>query len=133
MSAFALPLYAIVGLEAIVAAILMLPSPLSEPAIQLVKLTRTQVGRTVVYTLTAVLVILLIAPGFSAYRLHKSDSPAAAGAGNKLEVDHEQTTAQLDASLNLAALSLLFLVRKLGLVLDERNVLRKELEVRKVQ
>ena len=54
---FTLPLYVLLGLELALAAGLLLPLPLSRPAIMLIKATKTDVGRSVFLTIFAILVV----------------------------------------------------------------------------
>jgi hypothetical protein len=54
---FTLPLYVLLGLELAMAGVLLLPLPLSRPAILLCKATKTDVGRSVFFTIFAILVV----------------------------------------------------------------------------
>ena len=71
MIGFTLPLLGIGALEAVVAANLMCPLPLCRPGILVCKLSNSQIGRTICLTVTAVLVLLLIAPVYDLFTLHK--------------------------------------------------------------
>ena len=48
---FTLPLYVLLGIELVLAANLLLPLPISRPAIALCKATKTDVGRSVFFTI----------------------------------------------------------------------------------
>lgn len=50
----------LLGLELAMAAVLLLPLPLSRPAILLCKATKTDVGRSVFFTIFAILVVGVI-------------------------------------------------------------------------
>ena len=71
MMGFTLPLLGIGAIEGVIAAILMAPLPFCRPGILVCKLSNSQVGRTICYTITAVLAMLLIAPIYDLVNLHK--------------------------------------------------------------
>lgn len=123
---FALPLYGIISLETLLALILMLPDPLSEPAIFLFRQTKTQIGRTFLFTTALFLCVLLISPMYDAYTVHQQKK-ASVGMSDFAEADTGQAAAQLSACLNLAALFMMFLLRRLALVLDDRKIYKGRL------
>ena len=77
---FTLPLLVFGGLEGLVAGLLLLPLPFSRPAIWLCKQSKSQIGRTVVYTIAAVLLVMLAAPLYDILHLH--DRPEATAGVN---------------------------------------------------
>ena len=71
MMGFTLPLLGIGLLEGVVAANLMCPLPLCRPGILVCRLSNSQIGRTICYTVTVVLALLLIAPVYDLLNLHR--------------------------------------------------------------
>jgi predicted membrane-bound spermidine synthase len=116
MLGFTLPLLVFGGLEGLVAALLLLPLPFSRPAIWLCKQSKSQIGRTVVYTIAAVLLVMLAAPLYDILHLH--DRPEAT-AGVNIERRETEATANLGAVLTGSTLVTMFVLRKLGLALAE--------------
>jgi len=106
--------------EAVVAILLLLPLPFSRPAILLCKLTRTEVGRTVVMTTAAVLTALLAAPAWDL--VHMADHPEPA-LGASLERREQEATSNLSAVLTGSTLMTMFVLRKLGLALADLDEL----------
>jgi hypothetical protein len=77
MLGFTLPLLAFGALEGMVAMLLLAPAPINKPAIQLMKLTKTRQGRSVMYTITTVLLFLLLSPAWDLFSLYRSfNNPA---------------------------------------------------------
>eukprot|EP00891_Asterochloris_glomerata_P006412 jgi/Astpho2/6412/Aster-08098 len=120
MLSFVVPLMAFGGVEAVVAILLLLPLPFSRPAILLCKLTRTEVGRTVVMTTAAVLFALLAAPAWDL--VHMADHPQPA-VGASLERREQEATSNLSAVLTGSTLMTMFVLRKLGLALADLDEL----------
>ncbi|BDA43994.1 hypothetical protein COCOBI_05-1780 [Coccomyxa sp. Obi] len=127
MIGFTLPLYALLGVELVVATGLMLPLPASRPAVAIVKATRSDVGRTVVGTIAAFLLVLLASPLYDVYSLHsqkeKSDSAETLLSDTRRETE---ASANLSLTLTSMCLALLIIIRAWGLAVAEVDELRSK-------
>lgn len=122
MLGFVLPLIILLTLESTVALLLLAPRPFNRPAIALCKLSKTQVGATVVYTVSAFLLILLASPIYDATRLYYATRDKA-----HLGLDEGEDQAaktQLSAFLTTAALLMMYLLRNFGITLAENDRMR---------
>jgi len=116
MLGFTLPLLVFGGLEGLIAILLLLPLPFCRPAILICKLTKTHAGRTVVITISVVLLALLLAPLYDLVHMHDSPEDTAGASPERRE---SEATANLGAVLTGSTLVTMFVVRKLGLTLAE--------------
>ena len=83
MLGFTLPLLVFGGLEGVIAILLLLPLPFCRPAILICKLTRTHAGRTVVITISIVLIALLLAPLYDLIHLHDRPEDTAGASSER--------------------------------------------------
>ncbi|KAA6417824.1 MAG: hypothetical protein FRX49_12181, partial [Trebouxia sp. A1-2] len=116
MLGFTLPLLVFGGLEGFIAILLLLPLPFCRPAIFICKLTKTHAGRTVVITISIVLLALLLAPLYDLIHMHDRPEETAGASSERRE---SEATANLGAVLTGSTLVTMFVVRKLGLTLAE--------------
>lgn len=130
MMGFVVPLYIIIGLESLLAFVLMLPLPFCKPAVALCRFSKhNTVARTVINTAATFLSILLLSPLYDTYALHKAKEEASHATPESLaKTSSGEVTSQLSASLTAAAIGNLFLLRHLGACIDEREALRSQLQ-----
>ncbi|CAL8469985.1 g9527 [Coccomyxa elongata] len=105
----------------------MLPLPASRPAVAIVKATKSDVGRTVVGTIAAFLLVLLASPLYDVYSLHsqkeKSDSAETLLSDTRRETE---ASANLSLTLTSMCLALLIIIRAWGLAVAEVDELRSK-------
>jgi hypothetical protein len=78
MLGFTVPLFVLAGVETVLGVLLLAPKPFNAPAVLVMRLTKTQVGKTVINTLALMLLCLLAAPLYDIFMLHKlHESPHA--------------------------------------------------------
>ena len=70
MLGFVIPLLAFCGIEGALGLSLLLPLPFARPTIFVCKLTNTQAGRSVLVTISVILVCLLLAPLYDLTKFH---------------------------------------------------------------
>lgn len=122
VAGFTLPLYMLSGVLSTAAVLLMLPEPLSKPIKLLCRNScRSQVGHTVLTTVTAFLVLILIQPVWDLSRMQIYNQESAI---DNVERRSSQAAAQLLAYMTAGCILLLYVVRKLGLVEMENDQLR---------
>ena len=83
---FTLPLLVFGGIEGVIAISLLLPLPFSRPAIFVCKLTKTHAGRTVVITISVVLMALLLAPLYDLVHMHDRPEDTAGASPERRSV-----------------------------------------------
>jgi len=127
MLGFSLQLYVLLGVELTLAGLLCLPLPISRPAVFIVKLSKDQVGRSIVGTIALFLVVLMASPVYDMYTLHQQKHKSAEGL---LSQERRETEASSNLSLTLTGtcLALLLIIRTLGLSLAELDDLRTKYE-----
>ncbi|KAL3158146.1 hypothetical protein ABBQ32_011741 [Trebouxia sp. C0010 RCD-2024] len=123
MLGFAIPLLVFCALEGAVGLSLLLPLPFSRPSIAICKVTTTQAGRSVIVTISVILVCLLLAPLYDI--LTFKDRPEST-AGANAERRQSEATAHLGAILTGYDLLAMFVVRKLGLSLGKLDDVTSE-------
>jgi hypothetical protein len=130
MIGFVVPLYIICGLESLLGFWLMLPMPFCLPAVALCRFSKhNTVARTVINTTAAFLSILLLAPLYDNYTMHKAKENASHATPESLvETTGNEANSLLSASLTAAAICNLFMLRHLGACIDEREKLRVQLQ-----
>lgn len=123
MIGFTLPLYVLLGLELILAADLLLPLPLSRPAILVCKGTKTDVGRSVFFTIFFFLLVLAASPVYDIWALHVQKERSAE---SLMSQERRETEASSNLSLTLTGtcMAMLIIVRQLGMALAEVDELR---------
>lgn len=84
---FTLPLLVFGGLEGLIAILLLLPLPFCRPAILICKLTKTHAGRTVVITISVVLLALLLAPLYDLVHMHDRPEDTAGASPERRYLD----------------------------------------------
>ena len=83
MLGFTLPLLVFGGLEGAIAILLLLPLPFSRPAILICKLTKTHAGKTVIITISVVLLALLLAPVYDLIHMHDRPEDTAGASAER--------------------------------------------------
>lgn len=119
---FTLPLFVLGGMQGCMSVFLLLPSPLNKPAIKLAQASNTDIGRTVVYTISAFLGFLLIAPLFDLFQLIQSQKATVAGVASPdtlTSPEHRavEATSTLSAVMTGSLLLNMFVLQRFGLVL----------------
>jgi hypothetical protein len=132
MMGFTLPLFVLGGMQGCMSVFLLLPSPLNKPAIKLAQASNTDIGRTVVYTISAFLGFLLIAPLFDLFQLIQSQKATVAGVASPdtltspehrsatlTNPEHRavEATSTLSAVMTGSLLLNMFVLQRFGLVL----------------
>ena len=74
---FNIPLLALAAGQVAFAIFLMLPAPLSTPAIMLAQWSNSKIGKAITYTFGVVLAIFLISPVYDMYILHQQKEASA--------------------------------------------------------
>lgn len=130
-----MPILVLGFIESVWSLFLMAPTPLNAPGIQLSKLTRTDVGKTVLYTVSGMLTVIQLAPVFDMLQLIQTEktkltAPPTSAPGYEADavlhqINPEQravrTISALSAVMTFALLVNMFVLQKFGLILDELN------------
>lgn len=129
MMGFVLPLYLIIGFQAILGVNLMLPLPLCMPAVKFCRFCKhNTVARTVINTAAGFLMVLMLAPAYDAWMLSRAKKLATHVTADALsDTTTEEATSQLSACLTGASIGNLFMLRHLGATIDERENLKAQL------
>lgn len=83
MLGFTLPLLVFGAIEGVIAILLLLPLPFCRPAILICKLTKTHAGKTVVITISVVLLALLLAPLYDLVHMHDRPEDTAGASAQR--------------------------------------------------
>jgi hypothetical protein len=126
MVGFALPLGIFGAVELVFAIILLLPYPLHLPGVYVARGTRSEVGRTVLSTVSAFLLLLLLSPVYESIQLHKSEPPAGEGFAQVAERKGSEAQTNLSALLIGGTLVSMYVLRALGLALGEVADLKQQ-------
>lgn len=118
MLGFTLPLAVILGMETILAMLLLGPRTTAAPALMLCKSTKSAVGGTVQHTVVGFLLVSLAAPTYDLWRI-RADGPRARVADGAAQFSEAEANAWLAAVMILAALLLMAVIKKLGLIMLE--------------
>jgi len=126
VAGFSIPLYIILAFIGTVALNLMLPAPLYRPAVALCVFTRRNgLARTVINTSTGFLLLMLIAPAYEYYTVSKFQKAKMGDPGASHiatdPTDNSEVSSQLNASLIVSVIAMLFLTRHLGVAMHERD------------
>ena len=71
MIGFTIPMYVLLGMNLSMSASLLLPLPISRPAVFLVKWSRTPVGQAVTATVCFLLFLMAMNPLYDIYTIHQ--------------------------------------------------------------
>ncbi|KAK9820388.1 hypothetical protein WJX72_009821 [[Myrmecia] bisecta] len=127
MVGFALPLGIFGGFELVLAVILLLPHPFSLPGVYLARATRSEVGRTVLSTVSAFLLLLLLSPVYESLQLHRSEPVAGEGFAHVAERRGSEAETNLSALLIGGTLVSMYVLRGFGLALGDVADLKLQL------
>lgn len=123
MLGFTVPLFVLLGIESLLALLLLGPRSFAAPALLICKSTRSSAGRTVLNTIGAFLLVSLASPIYDLARLRAAQS-AEGGPGLQWNRSEAEANAYLAMVMILSALLLMVLVRRLGLAIVEIEQLR---------
>ncbi|DBA84216.1 hypothetical protein WJX79_005706 [Trebouxia sp. C0005] len=120
MLGFAIPLLILGAILSAIGILLLSPPPFDKPAVLLCRATKTSAGWTVVATLSTVLAVMSVSPLWDVAHMRRHAKESSA---DSLQRRSQMVEAQLTAVLTGACLVLIFVVRKLGLVIAQRDSL----------